>query len=178
MQFITTYHSPIGEITLSSNGTCLTGLWLNGQKYFASTLGKTYKKESTIPVFKQTVAWLDDYFQGHKPNFTPPLYLESTPFRCMVWDLLMKIPYGETITYKDIAHEIARQKGLSTMSAQAIGGAIGHNPISIIIPCHRVIGTNGSLTGYAGGIANKMKLLELEGIDTSHFTIPTQRITL
>lgn len=178
MQFITTYDSPVGKITLSSNKECLTGLWIEGQKYFAGTLGEKYKEEKELPIFKQAAVWLDDYFQGHKPNFTPPLYLKGTPFRLSVWNLLMKIPYGETITYKDIAHEIARQKGLSKMSAQAIGGAIGHNPISIIIPCHRVIGTNGCLTGYAGGIANKIKLLELEGINTCHFTIPTQRIIL
>ena len=124
------------------------------------------------PVFDQTQRWLDCYFSGKNPGFTPPLRPEGSPFRQAVWKILLQIPYGETITYKDIAEEIARQQGKQTMSAQAIGGAVGHNPISIIIPCHRVVGSDGSLTGYAGGIPKKVGLLTLEQANMSGLFIP------
>lgn len=178
MQFITYYHSPLGKITLSSDGKFLTGLWLDGQKYFASTLGTVYEENETLQIFKETQAWLNCYFHGQEPDFTPALFPQGTPFRVSVWNILRQIPYGETITYKEIADKIAQLQGVNNMSAQAVGGAVGHNPISIIIPCHRVIGTYGSLTGYAGGIANKIKLLELEGVDTSRFSIPLQGTAL
>ncbi|MDD2952272.1 MAG: methylated-DNA--[protein]-cysteine S-methyltransferase [Parabacteroides sp.] len=161
MQYTHKYKSPLGEITLASDGDRLTGLWFDGQKYFASTLSAGHQ-ERELAVFEQTQEWLDRYFEGKPLGLIPPTRLEDTPFRLAVWDLLSKIPYGEVVTYKDLAREIARQKGLPSMSTQAIGGAVGHNPISIIIPCHRVVGTNGSLTGYAGGIDKKRSLLQIE----------------
>lgn len=156
------YDSPLGGITMASDGTALTGLWLDGQKYFASTMPKDCK-EKPLKIFEETIHWLDIYFDGAEPDFTPQLSLESTTFRKEVWEILLSIPYGKTMTYGEIAKKIAEQRGLVRMSAQAVGGAVGHNPISIIVPCHRVVGTNGSLTGYAGGIEKKTQLLELEG---------------
>lgn len=161
MTYLYEYLSPLGNIVMASNGTALIGLWFENQKYFGSTLSKPYEIKS-LPIFDETKHWLDIYFQGKEPDFTPLLFFTSTPFRESVWQILNSIPYGETMTYREIAKIIAKQKGLSQMSAQAVGGAVGHNPISIIIPCHRVIGTNGSLTGYAGGIDKKQKLLQLE----------------
>lgn len=161
MDYIYHYTSPIGGITLGSNGSKLIGLWFDDQKYFASTLSDVYS-EKQLPVFEQTVKWLDIYFSGIKPDFTPPLLMDATPFRKSVWNILLKIPYGKIITYGEIAEMIAKEKKLSGMSAQAVGGAVGHNPISIIVPCHRVVGADGSLTGYAGGIERKIKLLEIE----------------
>lgn len=172
MEYTSHYNSPLGQITLASNGTCLTGLWFEGQKFFARTLANR-TQEKDLPVFHQTSEWLDCYFSGKKPDFTPALQLNDTPFRIAVWKILQQIPYGEVVTYKDIAQEIARQKGISSMSAQAIGGAVGHNPISIIIPCHRVIGSNGNLTGYAGGLDRKINLLALEGADIAKYLIST-----
>ena len=175
MQYITHYQSPLGGITISSDGSALTGLWFDGQKYFASTLGADYK-ENDLPVFAEAKRWLDIYFSGREPDFTPPLSLKGSAFRMAVWQILQSIPYGQTITYGDIARQLAAQTGKARMSAQAVGGAVGHNNISIIVPCHRVIGAGGSLTGYAGGIAKKVQLLELEGIDTNKFTLPTKII--
>ena len=165
MNYIYKYISPIGIITLSSNGTALTGLWYNGQKNFAQTLSKPYE-EKLLPVFEDTIKWLDIYFGGAVPDFTPELYVHSTPFRKAVYDILLTIPYGQTMTYGEIAEILAQQTGKKKMSAQAVGGAVGHNPISIIIPCHRVVGADRSLTGYAGGIDRKRFLLELEGGNT------------
>lgn len=171
------YHSPIGGITLSSNGTELTGLWFDGQKYFGDTLcGECVEK--SLPVFEQTVRWLDVYFSGKAPDFTPPLKMETTPFRKAVWEIMLTIPFGQTMTYGEIADKIAKQNGLSHMSAQAVGGAVGHNSISLIIPCHRVVGTNGSLTGYAGGIDKKVQLLTLEKADMSSLFIPQKGTAL
>lgn len=177
MQYITHYQSPLGGITISSDGTALTGLWFDGQKYFASTLGVDYK-EKDLSVFKEAKRWLDIYFSGREPAFTPPLSLNGSAFRMAVWQILQNIPYGQTITYGDIARQLAAQQGKAKMSAQAVGGAVGHNPISIIVPCHRVVGTGGSLTGYAGGIDKKVQLLELEGIDPTEFTVPTKGTAL
>lgn len=148
---------------IASDGTSLTGLWFDGQKYYAQTLSKLYE-EKLLPVFEDTIRWLDTYFGGEIPDFTPELNLQSTPFRKAVWDILMTIPYGQTITYGEIGDILAQQTGKKKMSAKAVGGAVGHNPISIIIPCHRVVGADGSLTGYAGGINRKKFLLGLEGI--------------
>lgn len=171
MQYLAYYKSPLGGITMASDGTALTGLWFDGQKYFAAGL-KEKTQPKSLPVFKQAVAWLDTYFAGQRPDFTPPLALSGTPFRRQVWQLLLAIPYGQTVTYGQIAQTVAHQNGLAQMSAQAVGGAVGHNPISIIVPCHRVVGTGGSLTGYAGGIDKKIELLKLEGIDVSKFFAP------
>ena len=161
MTFIYHYSSPLGEITISSNGSEINGLWLDGQKYFGDTLPEKYE-EKPLAVFEDTRKWLDVYFSGKEPDFTPPLRMETTPFRKAVWEILLTIPFGQTMTYGEIADMIAGRKGLEKMSAQAVGGAVGHNAISLIIPCHRVVGSNGSLTGYAGGIEKKVKLLTME----------------
>lgn len=163
-QYTDTYQSPVGGITLASNGESLTGLWFDGQKYFADNLSAEHE-EKRLPVFEQTKEWLDCYFAGKVPDFIPLLHFDSSPFRLAVWQILLQIPRGKVMTYGEIAGIIARQKGHKTMSAQAIGGAVGHNPISVIVPCHRVVGSNGSLTGYAGGIDKKSKLLILEGVN-------------
>lgn len=177
MQYIYKYQSPIGGVTIAGSDNCVTGLWFDGQKYFADTLSAEYE-EKPLPVFEQTREWLDCYFSGQNPGFMPALCLESTPFRLAVWEILQKIPYGEVITYKDIAEEMAKRTGVQRMSAQAVGGAVGHNPISIIIPCHRVVGCNGSLTGYAGGITKKISLLTLEKVDTTKLFIPAKGTAL
>ena len=157
MDYIYHYESPIGMITMASDGETLIGLWFDGQKYFGDSLGEAYE-EKMLPIFEQTIKWLDIYFSGGIPDFTPALTMRTTEFRKNVWNIMLSIPYGETMTYGEIA------KKLQSMSAQAVGGAVGHNSISLIIPCHRVVGSDGSLTGYAGGIDKKIKLLELEGI--------------
>lgn len=161
--YIYHYLSPLGDITVSSNGSAITGLWFDNQKYFGASLPENYEKKA-LPVFEETKKWLDIYFSGKAPNFTPPLKAEATSFRKTVWKILVTIPFGHTMTYGEIADKIAKQRGIEKMSAQAVGGAVGHNPISLIIPCHRVIGTNGSLTGYAGGIEKKAYMLKLEKI--------------
>lgn len=172
-QYINTYASPLGIIIMGSNGKQLTGLWFEGQKYFDYPSGDQPQHQS-LPIFDETRTWLDVYFQGKHPTFTPPMLLNDTPFRIAVWQLLLTIPYGETTTYKDIARQWARQHGVKSMSSQAVGGAVGRNPISIIIPCHRVIGTNGSLTGYAGGLDRKRWLLQWEQKNTDKFFIPQE----
>lgn len=165
------YHSPLGGITVSGNGNKITGLWFDGQKYFGDTLPKNYE-EKNLPVFEETKKWLDIYFSGKAPDFTPPLEMQATPFRKAVCEIMLTIPFGQTMTYGEIANIIAAQRGIARMSAQAVGGAVGHNPISIIIPCHRVIGANGNLTGYGGGIEKKIQLLTLEKIDMSGLFVP------
>ena len=169
--YICSYPSPLGKITLASDGVALTGLWFDGQKHFAATLPPK-PEEKALPVFDQTAHWLDIYFRGQEPNFTPPLAIGGTPFRRAVAEILRTIPYGCTVTYGQIAARIPRQQGAKTMSAQAVGGAVGHNPISIIIPCHRVVGSGGSLTGYAGGTDRKLWLLRLEGADLTGLYVP------
>ena len=155
------YASQLGNITLTSNGESLTGLWFDEQKYFPHKL-ISESIESELPIFKQTVKWLDIYFSDNIPDFIPPINLNTTPFRKAVYDILLTIPYGQTMTYGEIARILAEQKDVERMSPQAVGGAVGHNPISIIIPCHRVVGVDGSLTGYAGGLDRKIELLKLE----------------
>lgn len=177
MVYINHYDSPLGGITLASDGKALTGLWFDGQKYFGSTLTQN-QEQRELPVFEQTSQWLELYFNGKRPDFTPPLSMNTTPFCEAVWKLMLTIPYGKTMTYKEIAKEIARQGGMKRMSAHAVGGAVSHNPISLIIPCHRVVGTNGSLTGYAGGIDRKVQLLTMEKADMSRLFIPTKGTAL
>lgn|SRR5574344_1874185 len=164
MQYICKYSSPFGNITIASNGQEIIGLWFDNQKYFVSTLLSECKKED-LSVFKQTKEWLDCYFSGVEPAFNPPLKLMGTSFRLRVWEILRTIPYGSTITYKAIATILAKQMGIKQMSYQAVGGAVGHNPISIILPCHRVIGSDNSLTGYAAGVKIKQSLLAIEHIN-------------
>ncbi len=171
------YSSPLGEILLAADEIGLTGLWFHGQKYFAADLAEENTEETT-PILARAKEWLDIYFSGNEPNFTPPLHPIGSDFRREVWDILLKIPYGKTVTYGDIAQELAKKKGIAKMSAQAVGGAVGHNEILMIIPCHRVVGSNGSLTGYAGGIDRKVSLLTLEKADMSGFFVPQKGTAL
>lgn len=177
MMYTLHYDSPLGGILLAADEIGLTGLWFEGQKYFARTLDATHQEQETTAL-SEAKRWLDVYFSGQKPDFTPPLHPIGSPFRQEVWELLLQIPYGQTTTYGTLAKQLAARHGLSRMSAQAVGGAVGHNEISIIIPCHRVIGTSGSLTGYAGGISKKVKLLTLEKVDMEHFFVPTKETAL
>ena len=171
MQYTSHYHSPLGDILLAADDTGLTGSWFEGQKYYALNLDKEHE-EKEVSVLKAARQWLDIYFSGKDPDFSIPLHLIGTDFQKQVWRILCAIPYGQTRTYGDIAGEIARQREQAHMSAQAVGGAVGHNNISIIVPCHRVVGTTGSLTGYAGGIDKKIQLLKLEKTDMSGLFVP------
>lgn len=168
MQYTITYHSPLGEILLACDEIGLIGLWFKDQKYFADQLSGEYiicENETLEPsILTDTRRWLDIYFSGQEPDFMPKLHLTGTPFRMEVWEILCKIPYGKTITYGQIAKEMAKNRGLKSMSSQAVGGAVGHNPVSIIVPCHRVVGTDRSLIGYAGGLDKKQALLTLEKV--------------
>lgn len=177
MQYITEYHSPIGTLTIAGDGTHITGLWTQGQKYFAAAVGAEAVKEP-LAVFDRTADWLDRYFAGQAPKMDIPLAPEGSAFRKEVWRILCGIPYGQLLTYGVIARQVARKKGIASMSAQAVGGAVGHNPISILIPCHRVVGANGSLTGYAGGIERKIELLKLEKSEIGHLFIPAKGTAL
>ncbi|WP_315305860.1 methylated-DNA--[protein]-cysteine S-methyltransferase [Selenomonas noxia] len=161
MLYTSHYASPLGGMTLVSDGTALVGLYFDGQKYAAEGLDAT-RTQKNLPVFEEARRWLDVYFSGRKPDFTPPTAPAGTAFQQSVWEILRTIPYGQTVTYGAIARRIEQNTGCR-MSAQAVGGAVGRNPISILIPCHRVVGTNGSLTGYAGGIDKKERLLRWEG---------------
>ncbi len=213
MPYTAKYRSPMGEILLAADEAGLTGLWFEGQKYYACSLGSEHReedyfieenhskeenhsmkkthslgedrsvednhsieearfKEKELPVFDAVKTWLDIYFSGKEPDFMPPIHLTGSPFRLSVWKLLQQIPYGKTMTYGELARRIAGQRGLLHMSAQAVGGAVGHNPISIIVPCHRVVGSDGSLTGYAGGVDKKQRLLALEGVDLGKLFVP------
>lgn len=171
MQYTSRYASPLGSILLAADDIGLVGLWFEGQKYFANGLEKTHE-EKELPLFAKVKRWLDIYFSGQQPQFTVPLHFIGTAFQKEVWELLCTIPYGQTTTYGAIAKQLAAKRGLPQMSAQAVGGAVGHNKISIIVPCHRVVGKNGSLTGYAGGIDKKAELLRLEKTDMRTFFIP------
>ena len=191
MQYTSHYCSPIGDILLAADDIGLTGLWFKGQKYFALYLDKEHE-EKEVALFEKVKQWLDIYFSGKEPDFTVPLHFTGTDFQNEVWEILCTIPYGQTMTYGEIAKQIAVKKGLPRMSAQAVGGAVGHNEISIIVPCHavghneisiivpchRVVGTNGSLTGYAGGIDKKIKLLQLEKADMESFFMPKKGTAL
>ena len=163
MQYTARYRSPMGEILLAADGTGLTGLWFEGAKYYAGGLDPEHE-ERELPVFADVRKWLDIYFTGKEPDFTPPVHMTGSPFRLGVWELLRQIPYGETVTYGELA--------------QAVGGAVGHNPISLIVPCHRVVGADGSLTGYAGGVAKKERLLALEGVDMEKLFLPAKGTAL
>lgn len=159
--FVKRIASPLGVLTLASDGEALTGLWLEGQRFFARTL-PTAVSEKTLPIFEQTERWLALYFAGREPDFLPPIRLTGTPFQLRVWELLRTIPYGTTVTYGELAGRLFAHTGLPRASARAIGAAVARNPVSILVPCHRVVGANGALTGYAGGLERKRFLLELE----------------
>ena len=160
MDFIHHYESPLGGMILASDGDVLTGLWFDGQQHFGETLSAD-RQEASLPVFAEACLWLDCYFSGKSPDFTPALFLRGTPFRRLVWQQLLLIPYGQVITYGQLADRLSSQTGRH-VSARAVGGAVGHNPVSLIVPCHRVVGASGSLTGYAGGTERKAFLLRLE----------------
>jgi methylated-DNA-[protein]-cysteine S-methyltransferase len=180
MYYSTIYSSFVGAtITLASDGDNLTGLWLGGQKYHGNTIFGEMTENNDMPIFVLAKKWLDRYFIGEKPAISElPLAPVGGKFRQEVWNILCEIPYGEIVTYGDIAKKMATKMNKSSMSSQAVGGAVGHNPISIIIPCHRVIGASGSLTGYAGGVDKKIKLLELEGVDMSRLFVPKKGTAL
>lgn len=171
MQYIGYYKSPLGDLLLSNDEKGLTGIWFSGSRYFEKVLSSDYREQENT-ILRETKKWLDIYFSGKEPDFTPPLHITGSDFRKRVGQIMLGIPYGKTISYGDIAKIIAEERGIAKMSAQAVGGAVGHNPISIIIPCHRVVGTSGSLTGYGGGIDRKIKLLTLEKANLSQFFIP------
>lgn len=169
--------SPLGMITLRSDGEALTGLWFADDKHYGDK-DIAVAVEAELQVFELVEKWLAEYFSGKKPKTQLPVKLLGTPFQQLVWTQLQKIPYGQLITYGDIAKVVAEVKGVKQMSAQAVGGAVGHNPLCIIVPCHRVVAKSGSLTGYAGGIWRKEQLLEIEGIDMSRLTVPTKGTAL
>jgi len=179
MHYQSTYQSPFGAISLVSNETSLVALWFDGQKYSQSLLPTEFVQMEDHPTLMAGKKWLDDYFAGKKPSLAS---LQLAPvggdFRQQVWKILMEIPYGQATTYGEIAREVARSQGLQSMSSQAVGGAVGHNPIALIIPCHRVVGANGNLTGYAGGIDLKIKLLNHEGLDLTRFFVPKKGTAL
>lgn len=156
----------MGKITIASDGDCIIGLWFEGQKYFAKTLDKNYS-EKELPIFQNIKMWLDLYFEGKNPDINEFITLKGTAFQLAVWRVLQRIPYGQTMTYGEVANVVAEELGKRRMSAQAVGNAVGRNPISIIIPCHRVVGVGGKMVGYAGGIERKIGLLQLEQSDFS-----------
>lgn len=179
MYYSTTYPSPIGTITLACNRDNLVGLWIEGQKYYGGAIPGKMVGKNDMPIFDAAKRWLDRYFAGKRPAVSElALAPIGGDFRQGVWSILCEIPYGEVSTYGDIAKQMAVKMNKKSMSSQAVGGAVGHNPISIIIPCHRVVGMNGSLTGYAGGISTKVKLLELENVDMSRLFVPTKGTAL
>ena len=167
------YNSPIGRLLLAEKEDALAGLWIEGQKYFLGSVREDMQENPNSTVLNQAKKWLDRYFQGENPSISEiPLAPAGSEFRREVWKILCEIPYGQVTTYGEISKKIAASRGLDRMSAQAVGGAVSHNPISIIIPCHRVVGADGSLTGYAGGIQKKIELLTLEGADMKQLFVP------
>ena len=171
MQYIQYYDSPLGRILLAADEEGLSGLWFDKGKYYAHSLDKVHEEKST-PVLEAAREWLDVYFSGKDPGPFDNIHMIGTQFQKSVWKILLTIPYGKTMTYGEIAAGIAAERGLSHMSSRAVGGAVGHNEISIIIPCHRVIGSDGSLTGYAGGVERKESLLRLEHAWTDTMHVP------
>lgn len=179
MYYSTTYSSPVGTITLGGDGENLVGLWIEGQKYFGDTVSGDMSEKDGPPVFTAAKRWLDRYFAGKKPLPSElPLRPAGGEFRQRIWKILCGIPYGDVTTYGAIAGKMAKQTGKESMSSQAVGGAVAHNPISIIIPCHRVVGTGGSLTGYSAGVAAKAKLLAHEGVNMPHLFVPPRGTAL
>lgn len=179
MVYKTYYSSPIGSITLASDGENIIGLWMEGQKYYGDTVSEEMIKRDDLAIFTKTREWLDRYFAGKNPSISEiPLLPRGGEFRKIVWNILCEIPYGEVTTYGEIGKKVAKKMNKNTMSGQAIGGAVGHNPISVIIPCHRVVSLNGSLTGFSGGINKKIALLEHEGVDMSKLFRPKKGTAL
>ena len=173
MVYTCNYNSFVGKILLAERDGALTGLWIEGQKYFLASIQEEMKERSDSAALNRTKEWLDSYFKGEKPPISElTLAPMGSEFRKAVWKILCEVPYGETITYGEIARQLSVSRGASSKSAQAVGQAVAHNPISIIIPCHRAVGTNGSLTGYAGGIERKIRLLKHEGVDMDRLFVP------
>ncbi len=171
MHYTSTYNSPVGEILLAADETAVIGVWFKNEKYYARCLSEQNEPKET-PVIKQLKGWLDVYFQGKQPDFEPPIQMIGTPFQIEVWNILHTIPYGTTVTYNEIAKQIAKKRGLPRMSAQAVGTAVGKNNLNLIVPCHRVVGANNSLAGYAGGIDKKIYFLKLEGAYKEEYFVP------
>lgn len=179
MLYKTIYESSLGNILIVSDENNIIGLWFEGQKYFLANIKEDITQKDDLPILQSAKLWLDQYFAGQKPNIADlKLAPRGNDFRLTVWKILCEIPYGQLTTYGEIAKKVAIIMNKESMSAQAVGGAVGHNPISIIIPCHRVVGSHGSLTGYAGGIDKKIKLLQLEGVDTKQLMIPKKGTAL
>lgn len=177
MYHFTEYESPIGTLTIASDGTGVSGLWFPNHKYLFDSLSSEPVRDDDDPVLRQLASWLDAYFAKRRPAIDElPLAPEGSDFRQDVWRALREIPYGQTVSYGELAQQVAARRGKA--SARSVGGAVGHNPISIVVPCHRVVGANGSLTGFGGGIRAKVALLEHEGVDMSRFTIPTRGTAL
>lgn len=179
MQKLCEYRSPLGRIILAENGGAITGLWFEGQKYFPEKLDGVFVNPDDSAMLKAAVNWLDRYFAGDAPSISElKLAPNGSEFQRRVWQKLCEIPHGEVRTYGDIGKALAAESGKDRMSAQAVGGAVGHNPISLIIPCHRVVGADGSLTGYAGGVDRKMALLKLEKVDITKLSAPKKGTAL
>lgn len=173
MKYKCFYESPIGKIILSSNGIDITGLWFDSSRFIDKLNMIEFNINEELEVFRMTKLWLDRYFNGEEPNPEEiPIELEGSDFSLKVWEKLKGIPYGNTVTYGDIAKQISKENNLEKMSAQAVGHAVGYNPISIIVPCHRVVGAKGNLTGYGGGLDKKIELLKIEKANIKDFYIP------
>ena len=172
MSYVTRIETPLKPLLAASDGEAVVGLWFEGQSHFASTLGEEREPADDLPVFEALRSWLATYFEGRDPGPIPPCSPRGTAFRLAVWGELAKVPYGTTVTYGELGSRVARALGRDSWSARAIGGAVGHNPVSILLPCHRVIGADGSLVGYAGGVETKLALLSLEGVDVSRLRSP------
>ncbi|MDO5537390.1 MAG: methylated-DNA--[protein]-cysteine S-methyltransferase [Desulfovibrionaceae bacterium] len=171
------YPSPLGDILLAADSEGLTGLWFEGHRHFGRGLSAD-ARDQEIPLLRDAKRWLDIYFSGREPDFAVPVHSAGTPFQLAVWRILLAIPYGRTMTYGEIAREFEKGEDGPRMAAQAVGGAVGRNPVSIFVPCHRVVGANGSLTGYGGGIGRKARLLELEGADMRRLFVPKKGTAL
>lgn len=176
MDYLLEMDSPVGPVTVASDGDAIVGLWLEGQKHFEATL-EAAEERPDLPVLVEARAWLERYFAGRDPGALPPVNPRGTAFQQRVWTLLAEIPYGRLTTYGQLARRLEEQTGSRT-SARAVGSAVGRNPISIILPCHRVVGSSGSLTGYAGGLQKKIALLGIEGVDVEALSVPKRGTAL
>lgn len=173
--YIQFYDSPLGELAMRSDGSALIGLGIASQQAAVATLAGSRPQEKSLPTFQETARWLETYFRGHAPSFTPTLKLSGSDFQKRVCEIMLTIPFGETATYGEIAAQIARERGIPRMSAQAVGGAVGANPILLVVPCHRVIGAGGNLTGYGAGMERKIQLLKLENVDMTSLYVPKKK---
>lgn len=171
MHYTSLYDSPVGEMLIAADDIGVVGMWFAGEKYYAYCLDADNEPRETGPI-KEAERWLDVYFQGQEPDFEPPFHMVGTPFQVEVWEVLHEIPYGTTTTYAEIARKVAQRRGLPSMSAQAVGTAVGKNNLNLLIPCHRVVASNNSLAGYAGGIDRKITFLKLEGAFKDEFFVP------